>query len=80
MAEFNRALEYPENLATGRLETTCEAHIQYWRGQALMALHRNQEALAAWRKAAQESPSNKPAIKQAQQKAKDALQKWQSER
>ena len=29
LAEFNRALEYPENLATGKLENAREAHIQY---------------------------------------------------
>jgi len=54
LREFDRALEYPENLATGRLETAREAHIQYQRGLALEALGRRAEAVQAWRKAADE--------------------------
>jgi tetratricopeptide (TPR) repeat protein len=40
LAEFNRALEYPENLAIGKLENAREDHIQALRSQALKALGR----------------------------------------
>lgn len=74
LAEFNRALEYPENLATGRLETAREAHIHYLRGNALAALGRRTEAIAAWKQAADERPSSDPAKEEARRKARQALQ------
>ncbi len=74
LAEFNRALEYPKNLATGRLETTREAHIYYRCGNALAALGRKAEAAAAWRRAADEAPSDDPRIEAAREKAAAALQ------
>ncbi len=78
LKEFNRALEYPENLATGKLESTREAHIQYLRGNALVALGRKEEAIAAWKLAAHE-PASKDAEKEAaRQKAREALkQAWE---
>jgi tetratricopeptide (TPR) repeat protein len=74
LAEFNRALEYPENLATGRLETTCDAHIQFRRGQALAALGRKDEARAAWQLAVDAPSSNDPAREEARRQARAALQ------
>jgi tetratricopeptide (TPR) repeat protein len=74
LAEFERALEYPENLATGRLEDAREAHIHYLRGNALAALGRTAEAIAAWKLAANERPSSDPAKEEARRKAREALQ------
>lgn len=74
LAEFNRALEYPKNLATGRLETTREAHIHYRRGNALAALGRKDEAADAWRQAADEPPSSDGRIESAREQAAAALQ------
>lgn len=75
LAEFNRALEYPANLATGKLENAREAHIQYARGNALAALGRKQEAAAVWKLAADEPESTDARISEARQKAKEALEK-----
>jgi tetratricopeptide (TPR) repeat protein len=57
LREFDRALEYPANLATGRLESTRDAHIHYRRGQAFKALGQLDEAKKAWKKAADEPAS-----------------------
>ncbi len=73
LAEFDRALEYPENLATGKLENAREAHIQYRRGNALAALGRNEDAAKAWRLASNEPPSGKSEIEEARRKATEAL-------
>ncbi|MBN1421881.1 MAG: DUF5107 domain-containing protein [Planctomycetes bacterium] len=75
LAEFDRALEYPENLATGKLEGDRFAHIQYRRGKALSALGRKDEAVEAWRKAAGEPPAKDPKIDEARAKAKEELDK-----
>ncbi|MCP5520409.1 MAG: DUF5107 domain-containing protein [Verrucomicrobiales bacterium] len=74
LAQFDRALEYPENLATGRLENTREAHIRYRRGNALFALGRKDEAIQAWRKAAEEAPSRDAKPAEARKLAKEALE------
>jgi tetratricopeptide (TPR) repeat protein len=73
LAEFDRALDYPENLATGKLENAPQAHIQYQRGNALAALGRKDQAMAAWKLAAAEPPSKESRIEEARQKAKQAL-------
>ena len=73
LAEFNRALEYPQNLATGRLEGAREAHINYLRGNALSALGRKQEAMAAWKLAADEPESSDAQKEAARRNAKEAL-------
>ncbi len=75
LREFDRALEYPENLATGKLENTREAHIHYLRGNALAALGRQTEAVTAWKRAADEPESKDQKIKEARQKAIEALKK-----
>ncbi len=74
LAEFNCALEYPANLATGRLENAREAHIHYLRGNALAALGRSGEAVVAWKKAAEEPASGDPKKDEARQKARNALE------
>jgi tetratricopeptide (TPR) repeat protein len=74
LAEFNRALDYPENLATGRLENTCDAQIHYLRGQALAALGRKEEARAAWRQAVAQPASDTAKKEEARAKARAALQ------
>jgi tetratricopeptide (TPR) repeat protein len=75
LAEFNRALEYPQNLATGRLENTCDAHIHFRRGQALAALGRKDDAVAAWRQAVAEPASKDPKKEEARKQASEALPK-----
>lgn len=74
LADFDRALEYPANLATGRLENAREARINYRRGNALLALGQKQAALEAWRKAADERGSKDKAQEEARQKAKEAIE------
>lgn len=74
LAEFNRALEYPANLATGRLENAPEAHIHYQRGNALAALGKSSEARAEWRLAAEAPDSGDVRIRTAREKAKQALE------
>lgn len=48
LADFEAALTYPANLNVGRSNKPEEAPAQYWRGRALAALGRNEEARAAW--------------------------------
>jgi tetratricopeptide (TPR) repeat protein len=48
LADFEAALTYPANLNVGRSNKPQEAPAQFWRGQALAALGRQQEARAAW--------------------------------
>jgi tetratricopeptide (TPR) repeat protein len=74
LREFDRALEYPENLATGRLDTTREAQVQYLRGLALDALGRKDAALHAWRKAANEPESGDTRNVEGRRLAQQALQ------
>jgi tetratricopeptide (TPR) repeat protein len=73
LVEFDRALEYPANLATGKLENTREAHIHYLRGNALAALGREAEATAAWKLAADEPSAGDSNKEEARKKAKEAL-------
>jgi tetratricopeptide (TPR) repeat protein len=75
LAEFNRALEYPENLATGKLENAREAHVHYLRGNALMALGRTAEARAAWQLAADEPESKNAKTEEARKGAREALER-----
>ena len=58
LADFERALTYPENLNVGRSSRPREAGAQYWRGHALDALERGDEARAAWQAGADGVPSN----------------------
>lgn len=74
LAQFDRALEYPKNLATGKLENAREAHIQLRRGNALAALGRKDEARAAWQLAAGEPGTGDAKQDEARVKAKAALE------
>jgi len=49
LADFEAALTYPANLNVGRKDKPEEAPAQYWRGKALAALNRPDEARAAWK-------------------------------
>jgi len=73
LKEFDRALEYPANLATGRLKDAREAHIHLVRGNALAALGRKDEARAAWKRAADEPASSDARKEEARAKAAEAL-------
>ncbi len=48
LRHFEAALTYPPNLNVGRSNKPVEAPAQYWRGKALAALGRTDEAKAAW--------------------------------
>jgi tetratricopeptide (TPR) repeat protein len=48
LADCEAALTYPTNLNVGRSDQPVEAPAQFWRGQALNALNRPEEARAAW--------------------------------
>lgn len=74
LAEFERALEYPANLATGKLANKSEAHIHYLRGNALLALDRQADAIRAYRKAASEPEPKDAKAREARQKARAALE------
>jgi tetratricopeptide (TPR) repeat protein len=48
LQDFEAALTYPENIGVGRSNRPQEAAAQYWRGRALQALGRAEEAKSAW--------------------------------
>ena len=73
LTEFNRALEYPENLATGKLENACAASIHYLRGNAFLALGQKEKALEAWKKAVDEPASKDAHQEEARQSARQAI-------
>ena len=75
LAEFDRALEYPENLATGKLENSSQAHILYLRGNALAALGRSTESISSWKRAAAEPASKEDSKEQARKKSLEAIEK-----
>ena len=75
LREFDRALEYPQNLATGKLENAREAHIQYLRGNALSELGKTDEAIRAWKLAAAETKSSDAQKEEARAKAREALER-----
>ena len=53
LADFEAALTYPANLNVGRPDRPLEAPAQYWRGRALHALGRLEEARSAWQEGAE---------------------------
>jgi len=75
VAELNRALEYPANLATGKLETTSQAQLHLLRGNAFAALDMKNEAVAAWKRALAEPDSSEARNIEARKQAKEALEK-----
>lgn len=50
--DFEAALSYPDNIGVGRSNRPQEAAAQYWRGRALQALGRVDEAKVAWQEGA----------------------------
>jgi hypothetical protein len=52
LRDFEAALTYPENIGVGRSNKPLEARAQYWRGKALDALGRREEARSAWKEGA----------------------------
>ncbi len=52
LKDFEAALTYPDNIGVGRSNRPQEADAQYWRGKALQALGRLDEAKAAWKEGA----------------------------
>ena len=52
LRDFEASLTYPENIGVGRSNRPQEASAQYWRGKALQALGRNEEARSAWKEGA----------------------------
>jgi len=54
IADYRRALEFPENVGVGQPASTANAEILYWLGCACEQLGRFGEAVAAWQEAASE--------------------------
>jgi tetratricopeptide (TPR) repeat protein len=52
LQDFEAALTYPENIGVGRSNKPQEAKAQYWRGKALKALGRIEDARMAWKEGA----------------------------
>ena len=52
LQDFQAALTYPENIGVGRSNKPQEAPAQYWRGRALEALGRLEDANSAWKQGA----------------------------
>jgi len=52
LRDFKASLTYPENIGVGRSNRPQEASAQYWRGKALQALGRVEEARSAWKEGA----------------------------
>ena len=59
LEDFEAALTYPENIGVGRSNKPREAPAQYWRGKALEALGRLEDARLAWEKGANGQGSSK---------------------
>jgi tetratricopeptide (TPR) repeat protein len=52
LQDFEAALTYPENIGVGRSNKPQEASAQYWRGKALQALGRLEDARSIWKEGA----------------------------
>jgi len=52
LRDFEASLTYPKNIGVGRSNKPPEAMAQYWRGKALKALGRIEEARSAWKEGA----------------------------
>ena len=57
LADFQAALEYPENLGVGVRYARTDAEVQFWLGRALATLGRYDEARAAWQNGASQHTS-----------------------
>ncbi len=78
LADFEAALTYPENLNVGRPDRPEEAAAQYWRGRALQALGRLEEARAAW-KAGAALPKGSKEQNEYRRRCREALQSLEQE-
>jgi tetratricopeptide (TPR) repeat protein len=52
LKDFEAALTYPDNIGVGRSNRPQEADGYYWKGKALLALNRLEDARAAWKEGA----------------------------
>jgi len=52
LRDFEASLTYPKNIGVGRSNRPQEASAQYWRGKALQAIGRLEEARSAWKQGA----------------------------
>lgn len=59
LADFERALSYPDNLHVGRPSQPQEARALFWKGKALAALGRTEEAHKAWQEGATNAPGER---------------------
>lgn len=76
IADYRRALEYPENVGVGRPVLTSDAEILYRLGCACERLGRFAEAIAAWKKAAREHHPHGSALFPFVQMALDKLNRY----
>ncbi len=72
LADFEKAITYPDNLGVGRSDKPQHANAHYGRGRSLHALGRLEQALAAWRKGAAGSAGSEQQSKH-RQLCRDAL-------
>jgi tetratricopeptide (TPR) repeat protein len=77
LEDFEAALTYPENLGVGRSDPPQEATAQYWRGKALAALGRPEEARAAWKEGAAGAQGSDEQNKH-RALCREALERWEA--
>ena len=58
LEDFGRALTYPDNLNVGRSSKPQEARALYWKGKALEALGRAEQARLAWQEGSRGAPGD----------------------
>jgi tetratricopeptide (TPR) repeat protein len=76
LADFEAALTYPVNLNVGRPDQPDEAQAQYYRGKALAALGKTNEARAAWKAGAEGFDGVKPLIDSANPNLKSVQKEY----
>jgi tetratricopeptide (TPR) repeat protein len=59
LRDFEQALTYPENLHVGRPSKPQEARALFWKGKALAALGRAEEARRTWQEGAENQPGER---------------------
>jgi tetratricopeptide (TPR) repeat protein len=59
LRDFEQALTYPENLHVGRPSKPQEARALFWKGTALAALGRGEEARRTWQEGAENHPGER---------------------
>jgi tetratricopeptide (TPR) repeat protein len=77
LKDFEAALTYPGNIGVGRSNRPQEAAAQYWRGRALLALGRLEEARSAWKEGAA-GPEGRGEQNKYRQLCRDALHENQT--